>query len=94
MNLRDRLLRLREEGRLVVLFFAPHQDSYLARLVRVGADYVEFEACDPDETVVAHHIMPLNLLCGVTISSVERQREQLELLYAQESEEGDSSHKS
>lgn len=94
MNLRDRLLRLREEGRLVVLFFAPHQDSYLARVLRVGADYIEFEACDPDETVVAHHIMPLTLLTGVTISSVERHREQLELLYAQESEEGDSSQKS
>ena len=86
MNMRDRLLRLREDGRLVVLYFAPHQDSYLARLLRVGSDYIEFEACDPDETVVAHHIMPLNLLCGVTVSSLERHREQLEVLYGKETE--------
>ena len=90
MNLRDRLLRLKDENRLVVLFFGPHHDSYLCRILRVGSDYVEFEACDPDETVVAHQIMPLGLLSGVTVSSVERHREQLEVLFAQELEEGDS----
>lgn len=89
MNLRDRLLRLKEEGRLVVLIFGPHQDSFLSRLLWVGLDYIEFEACDPDETVVAHHIMPLSLLVGVTVSSIERHREQLEVLLARETEEGD-----
>jgi hypothetical protein len=84
MNMRDRLLRLKDENRLIVLYFAPHQESYLARLLRVGADYIEFEACDPDETVVAHQIMPLSLLTGITVSSVERHREQLEVIYGRE----------
>lgn len=86
MNLRDRLVRLKEEGKLVVLFFGPHSDGYLARILRVGTDYVEFEAHDAEETVVAHEIRPLGLLAGVTVSSVERAREQLELLYAREAD--------
>lgn len=91
MHMRDRLLRLKEDGRLVVLTFGPHQDDYLARLLRVGQDYVEFEACDPDETVTGHHIMALGLLMGITVSSVDRHREQLELLLSREVEGGDSS---
>ncbi|MEB3196967.1 MAG: hypothetical protein VKP62_07155 [Candidatus Sericytochromatia bacterium] len=90
MHLRDRLIRLKDDGRLVVLFFGPHQDSYLARILRVGVDYIEFEACEPDETVTAHQIMPLSLLVGITVSSVERQREQLEVLYEKEPEEGEA----
>ena len=90
MHMRDRLVRLKDEGRLVVLYFGPHQDSYLARILRVGQDYIEFEACDPDETVVAHQIMPLGMLAGVTVSSVERQREQLELLLEREAAERDA----
>ena len=90
MHLRDRLIRLKDDGRLVVLYFGPHQDSYLARVLRVGVDYIEFEACDPDETVVAHQIMPLGMLSGVTVSSIERQREQLQLLLEREAEEGEA----
>ena len=90
MHLRDRLIRLKDDGRLVVLYFGPHQDSYLARILRVGHDYLEFEACDPDETVVAHQIMPLGLLSGITVSSIERQREQLQLLLEREHEEGEA----
>lgn len=91
MHLRDRLIRLKDEGRLVVLYFGPHQDSYLARILRVGHDYIEFEACEPDETVSAHQIMPLGMLSGVTVSSIERQREQLQLLLErEEAEEGEA----
>jgi hypothetical protein len=93
MNMRDRLLRLKDEQKLVVLYFAPHQESYLARIIRVGSDYLEFEACDPDETVVAHQIMPLGLLSGVVVSSVERQREQLEVVYGRELGEGGEPNK-
>ena len=87
MHLRDRLLRLKDEGRLVVLYFGPHQDSYLARILRVGIDYIEFESCGPDESIEAHQIMPLGMLSGVTVSSIERQREQLQLLLEREAEE-------
>lgn len=93
MHLRDRLIRLKEEGRLIVLYFGPHQDSYLARILRVGQDYIEFESCEPDETVVAHQIMPLGLISGITVSSIERQREQLQLLLERdevEAEEGEA----
>ena len=76
---------------LVVLFFGPHLESFLARILRVGQDYIEFEACEPDETVMSHHLMPLSLLSGVTISSVQRQREQLELLLERETEAGGDS---
>lgn len=89
MTLRDRLIRLKDENKLVVLHFGPHMDAYLARLLRVGQDYLEFEACEPDETVMSHHIMPLGLLTGVTVSSVQRHREQLELLLEKETEGGD-----
>ncbi len=84
MHLRDRLIRLKDDGKLVVLYFGPHQESYLARLLRVGQDYMEFEACDPDETTVSHHIMPLGLLSGVTVSSIDRHREQLEVLFGRD----------
>jgi hypothetical protein len=93
MTLRDRLLRLKDENKLVVLYFGPHAESHLSRMLRVGQDYVEFEACEPDGSVMAHHIMPLSLLAGVTVSSVERHREQLEVLFEQEAEGGDSPNK-
>lgn len=94
MHLRDRLLRLKDEGRLIVLTFGPHQEAYLAKLLRLGQDYIEFEACEPDETVVGHHIMPLAMLTGITVSSVERQREQLQLLFEKEVEEGEPPQRS
>lgn len=90
MTLRDRLLRLKDERKLVVLYFGPHAEVHLSRLLRVGQDYIEFEACEPDGSVMAHHIMPLGMLSGVTVSSVERHREQLQVLFEQETEEGDS----
>ena len=90
MNLRDRMLRLKDENRLVVMYFGPQGEGFRARILRVGQDYVEFEACEPDGSVMAHHIMPLALLAGVTVSSVERHREQLEVLFGQEAEGGDS----
>lgn len=93
MTLRDRLIRLKDDNKLIVLHFGPHAEAYLARLLRVGQDYLEFEACEPDGTAVAHQIMPLGLLTGVTVSSVERHREALELLFEQEAEEGDSPNK-
>ncbi|MNS22197.1 hypothetical protein D3C72_539800 [compost metagenome] len=90
MNLRDRLLRLKDENRLVVMYFGPQGEGFRARLLRVGQDYVEFEACEPDGTVVGHHIIPTGLLTGVTVSSVERSRETFEVLFGQEAEGGDS----
>lgn len=96
MTLRDRLLRLKDDQKLVVLTFGPHLESFLARILRVGQDYIEFEACEPDETVMSHHVVPLSLLTGVTISSVQRAREQLELLLERETETeagGDSPNK-
>lgn len=84
MTIRDRLKALLDEGILVELFFAPANNYYLARILRVGQDYVEFDAYDDEENVIAHNIMPLQLLTGVTTSSIERSRDRLEILFRSE----------
>ncbi|MEB3300300.1 MAG: hypothetical protein VKO21_12560 [Candidatus Sericytochromatia bacterium] len=81
MHLTERLKRLQDENQLVELFFAPSNTCYLARIVRVGQDFLEFDAYDDDETVVAHNIVPLQLLMGVTTQSLERSRNRLEALF-------------
>lgn len=88
MTLRDRLRKIMDEGDLVELFFAPTNNYYLARLTRIGQDYIEFDACDEEENVVAHNLMPLQLLIGITTSSVDRNREKLELLLRRDAEGG------
>jgi len=84
MTIRDRLKKLLDDGAMVELFFAPSNSYYLARISRVGQDYVEFDAFDVEENVVAHNIMPLQLLTGITTTSIERSRERLELLLRNE----------
>lgn len=88
MTLRDRLKKIQDEGELIELYFAPSNTLYLARLTRVGQDYLEFDACDEEEHVVAHNIMPLSLLVGITITSSERNREKLELMLRRDAEGG------
>jgi hypothetical protein len=88
MTMRDRLNKLLDEGELVELYFAPSNNYYLAKLTHVGTDFVEFNACDEEENVVAHNIMPLHLLVGVTTSSTDRNREKLELLMRRDAEGG------
>ncbi|MBO9540778.1 hypothetical protein J7643_09330 [bacterium] len=88
MTLRDRLRKIMDEGDLVELFFAPTNNYYLARITRVGQDYIEFDACDEEENVVAHNLMPLQLLIGITTSSIDRNREKLELLLRRDAEGG------
>lgn len=86
MTIRERLKRLLDDGNLIELYFAPSNNYYLAKVTRVGEDYVEFDAYDEEENVVAHNIMPLHLLMGITTMSTERNREQLELLLRKEYE--------
>lgn len=88
MTLRDRLRKIMDEGDLVELFFAPTNNYYLARITRVGQDYIEFDACDEEENIVAHNLMPLQLLIGITTSSVDRNREKLELILRRDAEGG------
>lgn len=88
MTLRDRLRKIMDEGDLVELFFAPTNNYYLARITRVGQDYIEFDACDEEENIVAHNLMPLQLLIGITTSSIDRNREKLELILRRDAEGG------
>lgn len=90
MTIRDRLKRLLDDGLVVELFFAPGNHYYLAKLTRVGQDYVEFDALDEEENSIAHNIMPLGLLTCITTSSAERNREKLEILLNYEAREGGS----
>lgn len=90
MTIRERLKRLLDDGNLIELYFAPSNSYYLAKVTRVGEDYVEFDAYDEEENVVAHNIMPLHLLLGITTMSTDRNREKLELLLRKEYE-GESS---
>ena len=84
MTIRDRLKNLLENQVTVELYFAPANSYYLAKLTRVGQDYVEFDAYDDEENVIAHNIMPLHLLTGVTTASIERNRDRLEMLFKSE----------
>ena len=86
MTIRERLKRLLDDGNLIELYFAPSNNYYLAKVTRVGEDYVEFDAYDEEENVVAHNIMPLHLLMGITTMSTDRNREKLELLLRKEVE--------
>lgn len=86
MTIRERLKRLLDEGNLIELYFAPSNNYYLAKVTRVGEDYVEFDAFDEEENLVAHNIMPLQLLMGITTMSTDRNREKLELLLRKEIE--------
>ena len=86
MTIRERLKRLLDDGNLIELYFAPTNNYYLAKVTRVGEDYVEFDAYDEEENVVAHNIMPLQLLMGITTISTDRNREKLELLLRKEFE--------
>ena len=86
MTIRERLKRLLDDGNLIELYFAPTNNYYLAKVTRVGEDYVEFDAYDEEENVVAHNIMPLHLLMGITTMSTDRNREKLELLLRKEFE--------
>ncbi len=88
MNFRERLSHLADQGEPVELFFAPANSYYLAKITRIGVDYIEFDAYDEAENVVAHNIMPLQLLIGVTTSSTERNREKLENLLHKDAEGG------
>ncbi len=80
MTIRNRLSRYCDEGKPVELYFMLGVKSayYLARIVRVGQDYVEFDALDDGETTMARNIMPLHLLTGITTECTERNRERLE----------------
>jgi hypothetical protein len=86
MTIRERLKRLLDDGNLIELYFAPSNNYYLAKLSRVGEDYLEFDAYDEEENLVAHNIMPLHLLVGITTSSTDRNREKLEMLLRREYE--------
>ncbi len=86
MTIRERLKRLLDESNLIELYFAPTHNYYLAKVTRVGEDYLEFDAYDEEENVVAHNIMPLHLLMGITTMSTDRNREKLELLLSTEVE--------
>lgn len=87
MTIRDRLQRLLDEGQLVELYFAPGHNYFLAKLTRIGLDYVEFDAFDEEENMIAHNIMPLPLLAGITTCSSERNREKLDRLLKEEGED-------
>lgn len=90
MNLRERLVRLKDDGRLVGLSFAGPSGNHLARLLRVGIDYIEFESCEPNGTVLAHLVVPMQLLAGITVTSVARQRAELEAMLRREGGEASS----
>lgn len=44
MVLRDRLIQLSEANQLIRIYSGRGDDFYVARIVRVGHDYLEFEA--------------------------------------------------
>lgn len=81
MTMRDRLISLMEQKLMVELYFAPGNTYYMAKILQVGEDFVEFEAYDESQDIaIAHNILPLSCLNGVTVNSIECERERLEKL--------------
>jgi len=80
MTMRDRLIQLLDDKKRVELYFGDSGNCYLADLIGVGEDYVEFNALNEEEDPVAHNIMPLDLLVGITVWSSDLDREKLERL--------------
>lgn len=81
MTMRDRLISLMEQGKMVELYFSPGSTYYMAMILNVGEDYLEFEAYDESQDIaIAHNILPLTLLSCVTVNSIECERERLEKL--------------
>lgn len=88
MVLRDRLIQLCESGQVVRLFTGRGDDSYLARITRVGHDYVEFDAFRDGEKY-AEVLMLLPDVRRVEVFNVYTARSDLKRLYNASADDGD-----
>ncbi|MBC7544162.1 MAG: hypothetical protein H7338_15685 [Candidatus Sericytochromatia bacterium] len=90
MVLRDRLIQLSEGSHSVRIYSGRGDDYYVARIVRVGHDYLEFEAYRDGEKW-GEVLMLLADVRRVEVFNVDSARNDLDRLYKSSSDEkGDS----
>ena len=80
MVLRDRLIQLSESGHAVRIYSGRGDDYYAARIVRVGHDYLEFEAYRDGEKW-GEVLMLLADVRRVEVFNVDAARSDLNRLY-------------
>lgn len=80
MVLRDRLIQLSETSHSVRIYSGRGDDYYVARIVRVGHDYVEFEAYRDGEKW-GEVLMLLADVRRVEVFNVDAARSDLDRLY-------------
>ena len=80
MVLRDRLIQLSETNHTVRIYSGRADDYYVARIMRVGHDYVEFEAYRTGEKW-GEVLMLLADVRRVEIFNVDHARTDLDRLY-------------
>jgi hypothetical protein len=80
MVLRDRLVQLSETNQLIRIYTGRGDDFYVARLVRVGHDYLEFEAYREGEKW-GEVLMLLADVRRVEVFNVDAARNDLDRLY-------------
>jgi hypothetical protein len=80
MVFRDRLIQLSETNQLVRIFTGRGDDFYVARIVRVGHDYMEFEAYRDGEKW-GEVLMALGDVRRVEVFNIDAARTDLNRLY-------------
>jgi hypothetical protein len=80
MVLRDRLIQLSDSNQLVRIYTGRGDDYYVARIVRVGHDYLEFEAYRAGEKW-GEVLMALGDVRRVEIFNIDAARSDLNRLY-------------
>jgi len=80
MTLRDRLIKLEENGQMVRIFGYRDEDYYICRIRHVGYDYIELEAYWEGEKW-SEVLMVLSDVRRVEIYNVFAAREDLQRLF-------------
>lgn len=85
MVLRDRLIQLSEANQLIRIYSGRGDDFYVARIVRVGHDYLEFEAYRQGEKW-GEVLMLLADVRRIEVFNVDAARIDLDRLYQSSSD--------
>jgi hypothetical protein len=85
MVLRDRLIQLSEANQLIRIYSGRGDDFYVARIVRVGHDYLEFEAYRQGEKW-GEVLMLLVDVRRIEVFNVDAARNDLDRLYQSSSD--------
>jgi len=80
----DKIKQIKEEEKIVRLIFKPINSNYIAMIREVGDDYIEFDVLGSNQGVISRNILPLKLLSGIIMDSMDLVRERLEKNFSKE----------